>query len=120
MDPELLHDATVQIRRASVEKATQWVYIRNDYIFLVINGFIYQILIRISKMLIFSYYNKIRGTDPFNLDNLPSDLPESKILTSSLNDRKYFMVFDSDAKTMNLNNSANTHISNDKDFLLEK
>ena len=62
----------------------------------------------------------MHGTDPFNLNNLPPDLPESQVFTSSLDDRKDFMVFDPDAKTIILYNSANTHISNGKDFLLDK
>ena len=58
----------------------------------------------------------MHGTDPFNLNNLPPDLPESQVFTSSLDDRKDFMFFYPDTKTIILDKRANTHISNDKYF----
>ena len=90
-------------------------YISGSVIFsLVVIGFLYQILIRISKILICSYYKKIHGIDPLNLDILHLDPPVSQVFTSSLDDKKDFMVFDPDANTIILDNGGSTHISNDK------
>ena len=56
--------------------------------------------------------------DPFSLDNLLTDPPESQAFTSLMDNKKYFMVFDPDTKIIILGNSVNTHISNDKSFVV--